>query len=406
MKLHLALPLVGLFLACSSTSSHDTPSDAGSQTDATSPLDAAPGDARTSDVSSDAPDPYEEAVMAARWQAVSGAPTAPTMAKMDDIYLPSALVGYAVSGAASTIYKTVDGGATWTTSYTHAGTYFRSLDFIDDNHGFASNLGAGLASSITDTNVLYETKDAGTTWTPVTAITGPMPSGICNQTQIDAQHLVAVGRVEGPAYFMKSSDGGASWTSQDMSSEFTMLIDARFTSPTDGILIGSGPGNISTGSPAFHCSIEHTSDGGSTWQNVFTSKTANTLCWKISFPSAQVGYVSVQDAGQSGPPSFLKTTDGGQTWTEKPLPKNPSGYYLGIGMGFITENIGWVSADYDGTSPSPEPTYRTIDGGETWTIDATLKSPINRFRFLDPTTAFAIGGTVWKLSVPATGGDM
>ena len=41
-----------------------------------------------------------------------------------------------------------------------------SVLFVDDDNGFASNLGAGLASTITDTNVLYNTKDGGMTWTP------------------------------------------------------------------------------------------------------------------------------------------------------------------------------------------------------------------------------------------------
>jgi photosystem II stability/assembly factor-like uncharacterized protein len=252
---------------------------------------------------------------------------------------------------------------------------------------------------------LYETKDGGTTWNAVTSITGPMPSGICNQTQIDANHLVAVGRVEGPAYVMTSSDSGASWTSTSLTSQLSMLIDTRFTSPSDGIVIGSTPGNIMTGNPPFYCTVLHTADGGQTWQTAFTSTTPNSLCWKISFPSAQVGYVSVQDAGQSGPPSFLKTTDGGQTWTEMPLPTNPAGFYLGIGMGFITPEIGWVSADYASTSSPPAPTYRTSDGGQTWAVDATLQSPINRFRFLNANTAFAIGGTIWKLDINWTGGD-
>jgi len=74
--------------------------------------------------------------------------------------------------------------------------------------------------------------------------------------------------------------------------------------------------------------------------------------------------------------------------------------YAGIGVGFITEDIGWISAD-DVTAP----TLRTIDGGLTWTKDSALLSPINRFRFLGPTTAFAIGATIWHLDVPWTGGD-
>jgi photosystem II stability/assembly factor-like uncharacterized protein len=198
---------------------------------------------------------------------------------------------------------------------------------------------------------------------------------------------------------MISSNGGASWTATSLDDQLSMLIDVRFTSPTDGIVIGSSPGNLNTGSPPFYATILHTADAGATWQTVFTSKTELTLGWKISFPSPQVGYVSMQDAGGEGPPSFLKTTDGGMTWVEKPLPTNSSGSYAGIGIGFITESIGWVSADYV-SSAAPAPTYRTLDGGETWTIDPSLQSPINRFRFLDANNAFAIGGTIWKLAVP------
>jgi photosystem II stability/assembly factor-like uncharacterized protein len=343
------------------------------------------------------PASYASVVASSTWQAVTGAPVVTMGAKMDDLYFPSPSVGFAVSGPTASVYKTTDGGATWTSVLTQAGTYFRSALFLDEQHGFVSNLGPIPGSTaITDTNVLYETKNGGTSFQPVTTITGTMPKGICNQTMIDAQHLVALGRVEGPAYLLLSSDGGATWTSKDMNTQFSMLIDAHFVSPTEGILVGGSAGNM-------YCSIQRTTDGGATWNQVFQSKTQNSLCWKISFPSADVGYVSVQDPPGSlistVTPSFAKTTDGGKTWTEMPLPAS-AGSYPGIGMGFITEDIGWVSAD-DPTAP----TFRTTDGGNTWTADTALKSPINRFRFLSPTTAFAIGGTIWRLDVPWTGGD-
>ena len=343
----------------------------------------------SSDAAVDAAPTYADAVLAARWAELPKAPKVTGGAKQDDVFFTSATRGFAVSGPASSIYATVDGGGTWTTLYTHTGTYFRSILFVDDNHGFASNLGVLSGTPITDTTVLYETKDAGVTWSPVTAITGPMPSGICNQTKIDAQHLVAVGRVNGPAFLMQSSDGGASWTSKDLSAQFSMLIDARFTS-TDGILVGGSAG------ATLSCTILATHDGGLTFKTMFTSKKADTLCWKINFPSPQIGYVSVQDA-DVGPPTFVKTTDGGSTWLEMALPKG-SGIYPGIGVGFITDDIGWISAD----DPA-QPTYRTIDGGKTWKPDAVLKAPINRFRFVDKNTAYAIGADVWKLDVAWTG---
>jgi hypothetical protein len=79
-----------------------------------------------------------------------------------------------------------------------------------------------------------------------------------------------------------------------------------------------------------------------------------------------------------------------------PLPTTKA--YPGIGIGFITENIGWVGAD----NPAL-PVYMTTDGGQTWNADAVLKSPVNRFRFVDKNTAYAIGGSVYKLAVDWTG---
>jgi photosystem II stability/assembly factor-like uncharacterized protein len=101
---------------------------------------------------------------------------------------------------------------------------------------------------------------------------------------------------------------------------------------------------------------------------------------------------------REGPPTFAKTTDGGLTWVELPLPVKvgAAGGFPAIGIGFVTDQVGWVSPE----EPSL-PTYRTRDGGKTWEVDPALKSPLNRFRFVDKNTAFAIGGSIWKLSIPS-----
>lgn len=339
--------------------------------------------------STPAADPYETAVLDAKWSKLAGAPSVTGGRKMDDVFFTSADVGYLANGPGSAIMKTTDGGTTWTKVFSNAGTYFRALGFVDEKHGFAGNLGAGLTSSITDATVLYETKDAGATWTPVTTITGDAPKGICNLFVIDATHLVGVGRANGPAHFMTSSDAGATWKSIDLGSQLTMLIDAHFSTPTEGVVVGMGKGSA--------CTILRTTDGGATFSQVFESKTVNSLCWKASFPSDKVGYVAVQDAAD-GPPTFAKTTDGGANWVEKDLPAqaNAADGYPAIGVGFVTEKIGWMSPE----DPAL-PTYRTSDGGETWTVDTKLASPINRFRFVDKKTAYAVGGAMWKLSIAA-----
>jgi photosystem II stability/assembly factor-like uncharacterized protein len=378
------LLIVATAAACSNSSNGAGPQDAGA--------------AGSSDAATEGGAPtYDDAVKAASWKVLPNAPQVTGGQKQDDIWFTSNMRGFAVSGPASKIYETTDGGDTWKTVYTHSGTYFRSISFLDDNHGFASNLGPISGSPITDTNLVYETKDGGGSWNPITTIAGvpdadggtTLPTGVCNQFVIDPMHIVAVGRVTGPSYMIQSSDAGATWTTTDLNAKLAMLIDTRWTSPTDGIVVGGSAGTV------MNCTILHTTDGGKNFSTVFTSKTANSLCWKISFPSANVGYVSVQDAG-GGPGTFAKTTDGGATWTEMPLPTTKA--YPGIGIGFITENIGWVGAD----NPAL-PVYMTTDGGQTWNADAVLKSPVNRFRFVDKNTAYAIGGSVYKLTVDWTG---
>jgi photosystem II stability/assembly factor-like uncharacterized protein len=335
-----------------------------------------------------APDPYETAVKAASWVKLPAAPSVTGGAKQDDMFFLDAMHGFIASGPKASIFSTTDGGATWTSVFASPGTYFRALFFTDAQHGLAGNIGAGLSPSITDTNVLYATSDGGGTWAPVTTITGPTPAGLCNLTAPDATHLFGVGRANGPSHLLASSDGGATWTSKSLSQWLTMAIDARFVSPTEGIVAGMGK----TGSK---CTIIRTTDGGTTFAPVFTAAATGSLCWKLSFPSDHVGYVAVQDTA-GGPGTFGKTTDGGLTWQELPLPATtkPKSAYSAIGVGFITDNIGWMSAeDVD------LPTYRTIDGGLTWEVDPVLTSPINRFRFVDANTAYAIGADAWKLTV-------
>ena len=364
--------VVTTLLACSSSGSNPPPADAGPDVDLAA---------------------YEAAVKSAKWSLLPNGPQVSGGAKMDDVYFVNASLGFAASGPDSALFRTKDGGASWQQVFTHKGTYFRAVLFLDEKHGFAGNLGAGLTPSIDDTTVLYETKDGGDAWAPVTGIQGPAPAGICNLTAASSTAIFAVGRANGPAHLIASSDAGATWTSTDLAAQMSMLIDARFTSATEGLIVGQNKGSPSV------CTILKTTDGGQSWNKVFSSTTKNSLCWKVQFPSAKVGYVSVED-GAGGPPTFVKTTDGGDSWTELPLPTNasPKGGYPALGIGFATDNVGWVSSEDDTL-----PTYYTTDGGQSWTEDATLKAPINRFRFVDRRTAYAIGGAVWKLSIPWTG---
>src|SRR5688572_8447885 len=68
--------------------------------------------------------------------------TEPAKDKQDDISLTDPETGWYVNSLGK-IFKTADGGRSWTELIQKEGTYWRSILFIDAKRGFAGNLGPG-----------------------------------------------------------------------------------------------------------------------------------------------------------------------------------------------------------------------------------------------------------------------
>ena len=86
--------------------------------------------------------------------------------KQDGVFFINKDTGWAVNGSGR-IYKTIDGGENWIQQRNAAGTYFRSIAFINDQIGFAGNVGINYFPGVTDTNPLYKTIDGGNSWASV-----------------------------------------------------------------------------------------------------------------------------------------------------------------------------------------------------------------------------------------------
>jgi photosystem II stability/assembly factor-like uncharacterized protein len=349
--------------------------------DASTP-DAGPADAGQPDTDAGLPDAGPLPPVFKSWDLLDGGPT--VMGKQDDVYFIDENQGWSVNGFGR-VYKTTDSGKSWNKVLDQPGTYFRAVTFFDANRGFVSNIGTGYYPGVTDPVPLYLTTNGGTSFTPVTTFNGPTPKGICNFSKLDDQHIFATGRVGGPSFVLSSADQGATWTSTDVSSQIAMLVDSHFSSPMEGLITG---GSATTN--ASQCLILRTTDGGQTWTEAFRSIGTNRMCWKLSFPTDMIGYASVQTFG-SQQSTFLKTADGGKTWAEF---RFVTGSYAALGIGFINENTGWIGGEGTG-----KPAYRTDDGGLTWVADNSLGPYINRFRFVGNKAGFAIGASVFKLEI-------
>ncbi|MBC8048493.1 MAG: hypothetical protein H7Y00_16965, partial [Fimbriimonadaceae bacterium] len=170
------------------------------------------------------------------WQQLPNAPEAQYV--NDDLFFINDNTGWMVN-LDGFIYKTYDGGDSWDTLIIQPGTAFRCIGFFDEMNGYAGNLGPGSwITETTDTLPLYQTHDGGTTWTPVTTITGAEPACICGINIVNDSVAYAVGRYAGPTVILKTIDAGETWSSTDFSAETWSLIDTYFISEDTGIVVG------------------------------------------------------------------------------------------------------------------------------------------------------------------------
>jgi photosystem II stability/assembly factor-like uncharacterized protein len=330
-------------------------------------------------------------------------PTVPYKGKQDDISFADADHGFFGNGEGK-LYRTANGGAAWEKVWDRPGTFIRALGFIDPQNGFLGNVGTDYYPGVTDTNPLYRTRDGGATWTPITAPGIDKVHGICGihilpvrrifQGEMRTSHIIhAAGRVGGPAMILRSEDGGDSWRVLDLSSQAGMILDVAFHSAKTGFVCTATPSENGDG----EAQILRTSDGGKTWQSVYKSKRANENCWKMCWPSQKVGYATVQSYDEDPAKTqrvIIKTTDGGKSWKELPLVNSKAAQEFGIG--FATVDRGWVGTRIGG--------FETRDGGKSWQ-PVEFGKAVNKIRIIERAgggkVAYAIGGDVHKLEIGA-----
>ena len=274
------------------------------------------------------------------------------------------------------IYKTTDAGNSWVNlSDTNIG-YPRCIGFANAQTGWI-----GTYLVFRDTIGIYKTTNGGESWFPQLVGSVADSFGVCGMKVLDENHVFACGRWYAPAKFYKTTNGGENWTVKDMSAYATRLIDCYFITPDSGFIVG-GLGTYSAGRGV----VLFTSDGGENWVTRITTTNTGQWGWKISFPSSDTGYVSLEKSGGVGGFSyFLKSTNGGENWQELKFNNAPLDEE---GMGFVNGNTGWIGGWWMYT-------YKSTNGGFSWQQDPWGYN-VNRFRFFSDTLGYAVGQRVYK----------
>ena len=233
-----------------------------------------------------------------------------------------------------TLIKSVNGGNSWIKLKANELLNAVDISAIDE-----SNIWVGSSNG-----KIYNTSDGGQNWT--TQFSDASVTPFINYIEMfDAQNGIAMGDATlstKPAIFLKTSNGGQSWISQNSESfgGFSGDIWRRmdFVNPSVGYFLQSGGSNPQK--------IFKTVNGGQNWIELENTGYAQIL----KFYSENVGYYY-----NNG--TIFRTTDGGATWTSFSVSATGS---WGMDIEFPDKN------DPSKIYVLDDKLYFSSDSGKTW----------------------------------------
>lgn len=287
--------------------------------------------------------------------------------RFDDVFFLDNNLGWAANGSSAAVYKTTDGGLTWTEQLNNtilgSNHYFRNIEFLNENIGFLGTLNGKF----------YKTTDGGNNWSEV--IITPNPPAICGLDTVGTSTIYGCGAFFEPAHIIKSTDSGNTWSYIDMSAYATALVEIKFLDELNGFAAGRN----ATGAV-----VLKTTDGGSTWSTIYNATIPGEYIWKLQVLESNTDVMfGALFASDPNPGKLITSTNGGNTWSTFDAPES------GIeAVGFVSETKGWMGGHTTGF-------FETVDGGATWT-DLGVGGNLNRIFIINNSLAYAAGTTVYK----------
>ncbi|MCU1334751.1 MAG: glycosyl hydrolase, partial [Bryobacterales bacterium] len=271
-----------------------------------------------------------------------------------------------IGAAEGGVWKTLDGGLTWTPLTDNQASLASGAIAIDPQSPDTVYVGTGEENFNGDgyygAGILKST-DAGATWTN---IVGPFLRDRIGTVAVSPTitGLVLCAATSG---LWRSSDGGATWSRVLVGTATSLIFD-----PRDGNSVFAALGNINGNT---RNGVYHSGDGGVTWLQLPLSSPTVANMGRIQLAMApsqpSTMYAQVQNSASATFGALLgiwKTTDGGISWTKLPVLNAAS---WGNQLWYDTA-IAVSPSNPDVVYSGATPIFRSLDGGATWNITSQV----------------------------------
>lgn len=260
------------------------------------------------------------------------------------------------------IVKTTDGGDNWVQIWPPSGAIdgLQGIWFTDNNTGFACGWN----------NYFIKTIDGGATWTPISV--GTDVWYYRDVVFWDANNGVATASMNtaGAQSVFKTTDGGNTWVTASSGTGNDQIMGLAYAD--QNTVYGVSTSNH----------VLKSTDGGLNWTQ---QSTLSAMLLGVDFASSTFGVLG-------GEETMFATNNGGTSWTN---------YFTGYENFYATKAFPNGTAYIGGTD---ENIYYTTDYGATWSMhyNGPGTSSLYRIRFTDNGTGFACGsqGRIMKYVAP------
>ena len=285
-----------------------------------------------------------------------------------------------VSGSGFTIFKTTNGGVSWTQTVLIDTCSIYAIRFLNNSTGYAC--GGKPVNEYYSLQFLYYTNDAGVNWIRI----------YMNAAAFTYMQYNDVFPINSSVYLASSgysvfNSAGSLIVSQNNGTNFTPYFSSN-ESIEKFSFINSQTGWYSstffTDLDISQRKIYKTTNSGINWSMQYRDSTREVnwfgLDFELQFVNLNTGYGLYK---RPGVVKFVKTSNSGTTWDSISLPYNKY-----RGMIFSDTNTGWICGE---SSSDSVMIIKTTNSGTNWTIQAKGNYTITSMSFINNLTGWAVG---------------